>query len=193
MNDDERDRAIVVLQDHYAKNRLEIEDFEKRVELAERARDPRALARALDGLPVIADVVEPADRTQRIAATFGSLVRRGRTSLPHRVEVKARFGSVELDLTEAELGRGETVIDIDVRFGSVSITVPDDLDVESTGSALFGSVEHMGQRARSKKDPRRVRITGRAVFGSVEIVVKRKPPPTLLDGLRDGVRGLLGR
>ena len=164
MNDETRDRAIALLQDHYAKNRLEIEEFERRCEVAERATNPRELDRALDGLPVIAELVVPVSRAQQITATFGSVVRRGRFALPYRLDVNATFGNVELDLSEAELGRGESVIGITARFGSVTITVPDDLDVETSGSARFGSFEHMGQRARSKKDPRRLRIEGRCLL-----------------------------
>jgi hypothetical protein len=196
-DDDKRDRAIVLLQEHYAKNRLEIEEFERRVELAERAQSGREIERALDGLPVIAEVIEPVKDEKTVRATFGSIARRGPHALARRTIIKAMFGSVELDLTEAELQRGVSTIELDALFGSVTLTVPDDLDIESDGHAIFGSFEHMSQRKRSKKDPRSLRIVGRARFGSVEIVVQRKPPPTLLDGLkeglREGVRGLLGK
>jgi hypothetical protein len=191
MDEGERDRTITALQDHYAKNRLEIEDFERRVELAERATTGRELARSIDGLPVIAEVVAPSAPVT-LNAVLGSVTRRGRFTLPQQLTVTATLGNVDLDLTEAELARGLTTLVAVARFGSITITVPDDIDVESNGRALLGSVEHMGQRARSKKDPRRLRIEGNALCGSVEIVVRPKPPVGLLEGLAKGVRGLLG-
>lgn len=191
MNDEERDRAIVKLQDHYAKNRIEVEELERRVEIAERARDGRELARALDGLPEVAMVVAPPPPTT-VKVLLGSVSRRGVWQVPQRLVVRALLGSVDLDLSEAELARGETVVEVLATFGSVTIVIADDVEVACEGTATLGSFEHVGQRARSKRDPRKLRIVGRALCGSVDVVVRRRPPPSLLDEVKDGVRALLG-
>jgi hypothetical protein len=199
MDDEQRDTAIVKLQDHYAKNRLEIEEFERRVELAERASTQVDLDRALDGLPITAELVPLRDASPvtTVKAVLGNTARRGRWQVPARVVASTFMGNVELDLTDAELGRGETVLEARATLGNVTILVADDLAVECEGSAVLGSFEHMGQRPRSNKDPRRLRIVGRAVLGNVEIVVRKRAPPSLLesvrDSVRDGVRGLLGK
>lgn len=188
-----RDRVIERLQDHYAQNHLEVRDFELLVEKAERARTDGELMELLEGLPEIEgkQALVPAKAgqlTTSISTVLGSNTRRGRWRVPSRVKVRALLGSVELDLTEAELSRDETVIDVSATFGSITITIPEGLAVECEGNAILGSFEHIEQPAASRKDPRRVRVVGRALFGSVEIVVvKRKPA-----GVLEGIKALLG-
>src|SRR5687768_12019820 len=55
------------------------------------------------------------------------------------------FGSTELDLRYAELGEGETEIVVVSAFGSVDITVPDDLPVMVGGMSVLGGRNAFGQ------------------------------------------------
>jgi hypothetical protein len=194
-----RDQAIERLQDHYAHNQLEVQDFERLVEMAERARSNTELARLFDGLPASPEAAraelvvaeKPAGRvTATVSATLGSNVRRGRWRVPSYVKAAARFGSVEMDLSDADLSRGETVIEVSALFGSVEITVPEGLAIECEGNAVLGSFDHYAADAASRRDARRVRIVGRAVFGSVDIKVKKRTG--VLEDIKSVVRGLLG-
>src|SRR5688500_14031698 len=104
-----RDRAIEQLQDHYARSHLELAEFERRVELAERATAAAQLVALCAGLPSFDAALVPAGKvTSTIGATLGSTSRRGRWRVPSYVRVRALLGSVELDLCDAELGRGDT-------------------------------------------------------------------------------------
>lgn len=174
-----REQAIERLQEHYARNHLEVEDFERRVEKAERAKTTGELEDALAGLPPLEDrALVPAERsgqlTRTFQATLSSTTQRGKWRVPSRVVVGATFGSVELDLVEAEIP-GDVDVEVAATFGSVRILVPDDVAVDVDGRALLGSFDHLSQSARAPSDERRVRITGRALLGSVEIVVKKRP------------------
>jgi predicted membrane protein len=111
--------------------------------------------------------------------------------VPSLVHVKARLGSVDLDLTDADLSRGETVIEVSAVLGSITLFVPEGLAVECEGSALLGSFDHVAAGPASRKDTRVVRIVGKATLGSVEIVVKKRSKGVVED-LKQAVRGLLG-
>ena len=184
-----RDEVIARLQDHYALNHIEVADFERLVERAERAATDAELLGLLENLPALpgATALVPAAAgqvTATVEARFGSTARRGRWRVPGRVVVRALFGDVELDLSEAELRRELTHIDVRVWKGHVRLLVPEGLAVESVGSALLGTFDQVTLAAASTRDPRRVRVEGRAVWGSVVVQVVRKKPATLLAGLR---------
>jgi hypothetical protein len=185
-----RDRAIERLQEHLAKNHIELDRFEELVELAERATTDAQLVALFDALPSLEAVEKPGQVTSTVKAMFATVSRRGRFAAPSRVEVSALFGAVELDLTEVELSRDETIIDVNAWFGSISITLPEGLAVTCEGGALFGSFDHVSLQPASRRDPRRVRIVGNARFGSVEIIVKKRVGA--LQRIGDGIRALLG-
>lgn len=110
--------------------------------------------------------------------------------MPKNLVVRARFGDVEIDLSEAALSAGETTIDVGVLFGSVRLIVPEGLSVVCEGRALFGSFDQASHEPLSTRDTRRLRIVGGVWFGSFEIVVK--PRPSALARIGAGIRGLLG-
>jgi hypothetical protein len=189
-----RDQVIERLQDHYAHNHLEVQDFELLVEKAERARTDGELMLLLEGLPDLAGqrALVPASAgrvTTSVKAIFGEANRAGPWRVPATVRVRALFGNVVLDLSEAELGRAETLIEVHATFGNVRIAVPEGLAVDCDGAAILGSFEHLAQGAATQRDPRRVHIVGRAVFGNVEIVVVKKKPVGVLAGLKNLLLG----
>lgn len=186
-----RDQTIAALQEHFARNHLEMDAFERRVELCERARSQSELNQALLGLPPLeALVAADAGRvTTTIQAMFASATRRGRFRVPTRLRVRAVLGNVELDLSEAELPAQEVVLEVGALFGSVTIIVPEGLAVDCEGNALFGSFDHVATSAASRRDARRLRIVGGARFGSVEIIVKKSAG--VLAQLKSGLQGLL--
>lgn len=185
-----RDRAIELLQEHYARNHLEVAEYERRVELAERATTESALAALFRDLPSLETEIVSGRVTSTIGALLGATSRRGRWRVPSLVRVRAVLGSVELDLSEAEIASGETVIEVTAILGNVVVTVPEGLAVDMEGSAILGSFDQLVMSAASRKDGRRLRIVGRARLGSVDVIVKKKTG--LLEDIKSTVRGLLG-
>jgi len=85
------------------------------------------------------------------------------------------MGNVELDLREAEIGYGLSVIEAVSVMGNVEITVPPDIAVECEGGGLLGSftLKYQGPaNPAAANRERTVRITGSAYAGNVEVVVK---------------------
>ena len=80
------------------------------------------------------------------------------------------FGGIELDLTEAEFDNNAAHIQSDCVFGAVSIRVPHDVKVVSSGTPVFGAMEN---KTRPRiEDPENVKILHlkfNVVFGGIEV------------------------
>lgn len=149
--DSDRERVIAVLGSAAADGRLTPDEHADRVERAYRARTLGELA----GLTL--DLVGPADQPIRldgrrpVAGIFGRDRRGGRWVVPESLPVLVIFGEVELDLREALLQAGRTVVYATLIGGTIHLIVPDGVLVDTTGTALL----------TRKKIDRPARLTGR--------------------------------
>lgn len=196
--DEAREKAIDLLSECFAQDRITMEDFERRVTLAQEAASLPELGKALEGLrggaqgvgtagTVQAGAVQaddlamvarmgadlPAGRirpTDRAVAVFSETKRSGPWIPARRNTVAAVMGSMVLDLREALLGPGETLFTVTAVMSSVEVVVPPGLHIECSGSAILGSFEQRGTRSvLPLGDMPLVRIDGFAVLSSVEI------------------------
>jgi hypothetical protein len=129
--------------------------------------------------------------TKTVLSLFGGTARAGVWAPSDRTVALAGFGNIKLDLRRAELPAGLTEFVAIGLFGNVELIVPEALDVELDGFAIFGSLDHrLGKRAKARKLlgdltgggeerlPNRahpenayVSIRGFAVFGNVTVTV----------------------
>lgn len=188
---DTRERVIACLSDEFAHDRLELEEFERRLGVAHRSDSLAELQKLTSDLegeaaalivaapaPLAAPVASPAialapasrRAEQTLAAVLGGTTRHGHWTPPQRLRVVAVMGGVELDFREAALAPGVTEIHATVFMGGVSIIVPPQLAVEMDGIAIMGGFAHT-ERAPAQRDPDRpvLRVTGVAVMGGVDI------------------------
>ncbi len=188
---DTRERVIACLSDEFAHDRLELEEFERRLGIAHRSDSLAELQKLTSDLeaeaaalvvaapaPLAAPVGSPATALapasrraeQTLAAVLGGTTRHGHWTPPQRLRVVAVMGGVELDFREAALAPGVTEIHATVFMGGVSIIVPPQLAVEMDGIAIMGGFAHT-ERAPAQRDPDRpvLRVTGVAVMGGVDI------------------------
>ncbi len=92
------------------------------------------------------------------------------------------LGNVELDLREAEVGYGVSVIEAVAVLGNIEITIPPEIAVEFDGDSLLGSftIKYDGRISPATESRERViRITGSAYAANVEIKVKGPDEPML--------------
>ena len=84
-------------------------------------------------------------------------------------ELNAVFGSLNLDLRRTNLPVGETIVELNAVFGTITIYVPIDWQVETHLDAVFGGF----QDNRLPKEPtdttRKLILTGSCVFGGGEL------------------------
>lgn len=184
-----RQVTIDALCEHFANDRMAVEEFERRVELAHRAEGVEELDSLLRDLPggqVPAETGErrrqpPADRRFRVTsaahtkereivvAIMGGASRRGRWTPARRNFGLAVMGGTELDFREAVLAPGVTEVHVLAVWGGVEIIVPPGMRVESHGMGILGGFEHFEERPADDFDAPTLRITGFALMGGVEI------------------------
>ncbi|HJP86075.1 MAG TPA: LiaF domain-containing protein [Gemmatimonadaceae bacterium] len=117
------------------------------------------------------------ERAQRagVVSFLSSNEREGRWQLPRRFRALAVLGNVELDLREAEIGYGLSVIEAVAVLGNVEIKVPPDVAVECDGDSFMGTftLKYEGRASPSMANREKiVRVTGSAYAGAVTVSVK---------------------
>lgn len=182
-SDADRDRAASMLNEAMAQGRLTAEEHSDRLDAVYAAKTHADIVPVIDDLPAASQAVTPAASPdpaaaaatgRRLVAVFGGISRKGSWHPEPVTRILAVFGGAELDLRDAILPGREITIDAVAVFGGVSITVPPEMRVIDTGSAVMGGRDISGDTAESARpDATVLRITGTCVFGGVE--VKRKP------------------
>jgi Cell wall-active antibiotics response 4TMS YvqF/Domain of unknown function (DUF1707) len=178
-----RDRTIAILSDLFAKDDLELEEFERRVSLVHRAATVADVEKVTEDLAKPGAMVKAAPQprtavvaaaevrdTQTIAAVFGGANRQGGWTAARQVRVVAIMGGVVLDFREARIAPGITDVSVFAMMGGVHVLVPPDLAVELEGTAIMGGFDHMDRRP-PEADPDRpvLRVRGVAIMGGVAI------------------------
>ena len=156
-SDADRDRVAEALREAAAEGRLTLSELEERLDATFRARTYGDLEPITHDLPqghypvpagpsarpaaVVrrgADGSGPALWTERITAVLGDEKRSGRWEVPRRLELTSVLGEVTIDFTEAIVRHREIVVQVSVLLGSVTLIVPEGIDVRmDTGSSFF--------------------------------------------------------
>jgi hypothetical protein len=120
--------------------------------------------------------------TAGVVSFLSSHEREGKWQLPRRFRALAVVGNIELDLREAEIGYGASVIEAVAFMGNIEITIPPDISVECDGDSLLGTFtlkyEGRANPAAASRD-RTVRVVGTAYVGAVSVHVKGPDEPML--------------
>jgi hypothetical protein len=182
-SDADRDRAATVINHAMAEGRLTADEHSERLDAIYAARTHADIVPLLDDLPgqaLATSVSAPTSaqvartgRVDRIKAIFGGASRKGTWHAEPEMEIVTVFGGVELDFRDAVLPGREITINAVTVFGGLDITVPPEMRVIDSGSAILGGREIAGDSPESgQPDAPVLRITGPCVFGGVD--VKRK-------------------
>jgi hypothetical protein len=171
---EDRDFVVHQLSEHFAADRISVEELERRLDLVYNAASPQALAAITADLPPIVHL--PTARVgrgapfQRIKALLSNVERGGLMDVPSRLDIRATLGNVELDLRDASFGPF-TEISIRSVLGNVEITLPLGVRIENDGEGILGSFgSHVapGTMPMVGTAPI-VRLTGRCILGNVEV------------------------
>jgi len=175
-----RERVINLLTHHFANDAITEGDLDDRLHRVYQATTVAELDAIVADLPALAPAGEvPARRViervgDRITALLSAQERKIMGVVPRRLEVTARLGYVELDLTHASFGSGLTVIDIRALLGYVQIRFPAGVRVESHGAALLGFFSLKGDLGDMHDATRVVRITGSVTLGFAECFTRER-------------------
>ncbi|ROQ97821.1 cell wall-active antibiotic response 4TMS protein YvqF [Streptomyces sp. 2132.2] len=206
-SDADRERVVERLRDAVAEGRIDMEEFEERLEAAYTSKTyaelepltrdlpapggpPMPLASAAPA-PVAADGSwasriggggVPASSSAAVAV-MSSFQRKGTWTVPPRLDAVAFWGSGDLDLREANFAEREVVINCIAIMGGIQITVPPGVEVDVRGFGFMGAFDQRGDTSGPvAPGAPRVVVTGLAFWGGVEVKVKPPKRPKPLGG-----------
>lgn len=143
-SDADRDATVAALREHSAAGRLTLDEFTERMAAAYAARTTAELGRLTRDLPPGAPTAVRRRRTRFLLGFLGSTERGGRLLVRRRVDCLSLFGNVDLDLRQATL-EGDTVTILAIgAFGALDVYVPEGVEVDHRGLALFGHADTNG-------------------------------------------------
>ncbi len=136
-SDADRDKTIEALATASAEGRLSLAEYSERSEAALVAPTLGDLATLTADLPAPAhsDAAAP----EEITAVLGNESRKGPWVVPPHLVVRSVLGDCHLEMQHAIIGQRVTTIDATVRFGTISVFVPDGVSVRMTGRAVLGA------------------------------------------------------
>jgi hypothetical protein len=137
-SDAERDQTLEALASASAEGRLTLEEYATRSDSALAARTQGELANLTADLPA-APHNDVATISADITAVLGNESRKGPWVVPGHLTVRSVLGDCHLEMQHAVIEQRVTTIDATVRFGSVTIYVPDGIDVRLSGKAVLGA------------------------------------------------------
>lgn len=184
-----RQQVIDRLTEDFARDLLDVDEFDDQVTKAHQATSLAALDEIVTGLVPLEKGAPPVTESQAMrihphreivpyerperrwaVAVMGGVERRGTWRVPHKLKVVCVMGGAELDFRDVTLPPGETEVSITCVMGGAEIIVPPDLAVECDGVAILGGFEHT-DRAPPTPDPDLplLRIKGVAFMGGFSI------------------------
>lgn len=122
VSDEDRERTTHRLQHAFTEGRLTQLELEDRLELALTAKTYGDLLGLITDLPAeqaaVDDVIE-------LESKNGHIKRSGDWAVPRLLRISSKYGSVELDFSEAVVPHAVVNVELDLAYGSAKIILPD--------------------------------------------------------------------
>lgn len=178
-----REAARQTIGDGFARDLIDTDELDRRLEAAERATSTAeltALTHDLTPPPGTAVVVAGTSTALvplgdipthgRMTAVLSEAKRTGEWTPARHTKIRAALSSAHLDFRDARLGPGVTEFDVSVFMGEIEVFVPPGMAVDVACTTILGEVDQ-DERTQTGRDPQapRIRITGTIVLGSVTV------------------------
>ncbi|GAB3508676.1 DUF1707 SHOCT-like domain-containing protein [Amycolatopsis cihanbeyliensis] len=200
VSDAEREHVVELLKRAIGRGMLDLDEFTERTDTALAARTRGELNAVLVDLPglvhqdaltsVTASAMSSASPGPGAASTPGvppsadrlelkahgsSLNRGGRWYVPAEVLVRNKYGHTTLDFTEAEVATSVVRLELDTKWGSVTMVIPEEaaVDVNGITEVKWGNLDDKTRSNGRTGTPRYV-VTGRVHGGSLTIKNPRR-------------------
>ncbi|MGV9788907.1 DUF1707 SHOCT-like domain-containing protein [Streptomyces sp. NPDC003435] len=188
-SDADRERVAEILRDGLAEGRLDMAEFEERLESAYQARTYGELAPLTRDLPAPGVTAPPVSFTKQpvsdgswasrivggegtstgAVAVLSGFQRKGRWTMPKKFTCFAFMGGGEIDLREAYFADREVEINCVAVMGGLEVIVPPGVEVVVRGIGVMGGFEHLDPEGPADPGAPRVIITGFAFWGGVGV------------------------
>ncbi|MFF1544692.1 DUF1707 domain-containing protein [Streptomyces sp. NPDC058291] len=192
--DADRERVVEVLRDALAEGRLDMAEFEERLEETYQARTYGELAPITRDLPAAGVTPPPVVSLHKeppqdgswagrvvggegssswAVAVMSGFQRKGRWTVPRRFTCVAFWGGGEIDLREADFSAGEVRITCVAIMGGVQIVVPPGVEVLVRGIGVMGGFDQRESGVPGDPGGPRVIVDGFAFWGGVGVERKK--------------------
>jgi uncharacterized protein DUF1707 len=194
-SDADRERVADVLRDALAEGRLDMEEFGERLDATYKARTYGELAPITRDLPASGAVAPPPAMSPTVSlhkepvpdgswasrvvggeghsswavAVMSGFQRRGRWTMPRRLDCFTFWGGGVIDLREADFADREVVINCVAIMGGVQVVVPPGVEVVVRGIGIMGGFDQREDGVSGDLGGPRVIVTGFAFWGGVGI------------------------
>ncbi len=182
-----REATIAALCEHFSKDNLTLEEFERRLDAAHTVQTMPDLLGLTQDLPELATPITPpgsssaavpqvsrhARDSQHFVCVMGGVDKRGQWQPAQKTYCYALMGGASFDFREALMPPGETELTIIAIMGGAEIVVPPGLRVDCDGIAIMGGFDHVDESGPPSPNAPVLKINGFAMMGGVEITVRR--------------------
>ncbi|WP_181781534.1 DUF1707 SHOCT-like domain-containing protein [Pseudonocardia pini] len=171
VSDGDRAATLETLQRALADGRITLTEFDERSAAATTSVTRGELGSLTVDLAPPASTLEPIT----LGGTLCSVRRKGAWRVPQALTLRTRLGSIELDLTAADIPHDTVAVELDILGGSVELRLPEGASVTFTAvETSFGSTEDH-RRSQGLGGRPHFEFRGRVVGGSVELRGPRRP------------------
>ncbi|WP_333606713.1 DUF1707 SHOCT-like domain-containing protein [Arsukibacterium sp.] len=185
--DQVREEAIDQLIMNYSHGVISAEAFERRLDIASDAKTHQQL------IDVVADLTLAPDkqyqqqrersfspryqagndtRNENIISILSSNQHSGQWLVPAEIRIISVLGSIELDFSEAIFQHQQIVIRVNNWIGSLTILVPEQVNVVSNMFNIIGSTDNRAPCMGDRQAPQII-IEGYSVLGSLDVKLKK--------------------
>ncbi|GAB7033282.1 DUF1707 domain-containing protein [Streptomyces sp. NPDC021749] len=192
-SDADRERVAEILRDALAEGRLDMAEFDERLEAAYLARTYGELAPLTADLPAAAApapvspapvslrkdtaavdswagrIVSDARGATTGLAFMGGFQRKGRWTIGRRFTAVCCMAGGEIDLREADFAASEVVIDCWAFMSGVNVIVPPGVEVDVRGLGILGGFDSREDGVPGDPGAPRVIVRGLALMGAVGV------------------------
>jgi hypothetical protein len=171
VSDEDREGTALRLQSAFTEGRLTQLELEDRLELALTARTYGDLRGLVADLP---DHGVTGPEAVVLESKSGHIKRSGDWEVPRRLRVATKYGSVELDLSEAVVPHRVVEIELDLKYGSAKILLPDGAAANVDGFRNGWGSTTSAVPSRAQPGGLHVVISGGASYGGLTVRYARR-------------------
>ncbi|MFK4036966.1 DUF1707 domain-containing protein [Nonomuraea wenchangensis] len=174
VSDEDRERTASQLQHAFAEGRLTRPELEDRLGLALTARTYGDLLGLITDLPT-AEQPPPQDDVVELESKSDHIKRSGDWAVPRRLRVTSKYGSADLDLSQAVVPHPVVEIEVNLTYGSAKIILPEGGTANVDGfRSDWGHVSTTDVPGRPRPGVLHVVVTGAAKYGTLTVRYPRK-------------------
>nr|WP_165436140.1 DUF1707 domain-containing protein [Amycolatopsis suaedae] len=179
VSDGEREHVVGLLQKAIGRGMLDLEEFTQRTDIALAARTRGELNAVLTDLPGLVHRDAAPQVVQYAGAVVGerlelrghmsTINRSGPWVVPSHVLVQNKYGHTKLDFTEAQLTSPVVHIELQNKWGSVELIVPEQagVDVSAITEVKYGEIDD--KRATGATGSPMFVLTGKVHGGALKL------------------------